>query len=67
VQIKNSNFAVGIIGDNSKNDNFSCGKTNCVCYNGFEGSIWEGERQRSVKIKSKEGNKIKTVINVTEG
>jgi len=65
--MKSSNFAVGIICDKNKDEDFSCSKVNCVCYNGFDGSIWEGEKQKFVKLKTKDGIKIKIVVNLNSG
>jgi|LakMenEpi03Aug12_release.lakeMendotaPanAssembly.Ray.scaffolds.fasta_scaffold90675_5 hypothetical protein len=38
---------------------------NCVCYNGYDGSICEQDKQRYVTIKPKEGNKLRTVVDMT--
>jgi hypothetical protein len=67
ILIKNNNIVVGVITDKNKDEQFSFKKMNCVCYNGYDGSICEQERQKYVNVKPKEGNKIRTVVDMTTG
>ena len=55
---------LGVITDKSKEEQFSFKKMNCICYNGYDGSICEQDKQKYVNIKPKEGNKIRTVIDM---
>lgn len=66
VQIKNSNIVVGVITDKLIEEQSSFKKIDCVCYNGHDGSICEQEKQKFVGIRPKDGNKIRTVIDVTQ-
>lgn len=65
ILIKNNNIVVGVITDKNKDEQFSFKKMNCVCYNGYDGSICEQDKQRYVNIKPKEGNKLRTVIDMS--
>jgi hypothetical protein len=65
ILIKNNNIVVGVITDKNKEEQFSFKKMNCVCYNGYDGSICEQDKQRYVTIKPKEGNKLRTVVDMT--
>lgn len=56
---------MGVITDKNKEEQFSFKKMNCVCYNGYDGSICEQDKQRYVTIKPKEGNKLRTVVDMT--
>lgn len=64
LQIKNYNIVVGIITDKNKDEQFSFKKMNCVCYNGYDGSICEQDKQKYVSLKPKENHKIRTVVDL---
>lgn len=63
--IRNSNIVVGIISEKNKEEQFSFKKMNSVCYNGYDGSICEQDRQSYVTVKPKEGNRLRTVVDMT--
>jgi len=67
VQIKNNNIVVGIITDKNKDEQFSFKKMNCVCYNGYDGSICEQDKQKYVNFKPKDNTKLRTVVDMTQG
>jgi hypothetical protein len=67
ILIKNNNIVVGVVTDKNKEEQFSFKKNNCVCYNGYDGSICEQEKQSYVTIKPKEGNKLRTVVDMSMG
>lgn len=64
LQIKNYNIVVGLITDKNKEEQFSFKKMNCVCYNGYDGSICEQDKQKYVSLKPKENHKIRTVVDL---
>lgn len=37
---------------------------NCICYNGYDGSICVQDRQKYVNVKPRESNKIRTVVDM---
>ena len=51
--IKNNNIVVGVITEKNKEEQFSFKKVNCVCYNGYDGSICEQDKQTYVNVKPK--------------
>ncbi len=56
---------VGVITDLNKEAQFSFKKPNSVCYNGFDGSICEQDKQSYVTVKPKEGTRLRTVVDMT--
>jgi hypothetical protein len=66
ILIRNNNIVVGVISDKSKDEQFSFKKPNCVCYNGYDGSICEQEKQRLVDCKPREGQRIRTVVDLVD-
>jgi hypothetical protein len=62
--IRNNNIVVGVISERKKDDQFSFKKLNCLCYNGYDGSVCEQEKIKYVGIKPKEGNRIRTVVDI---
>jgi len=64
ILIKNNNIVVGVITEKCKDEQFSFKKMNCVCYNGYDGSICEEDRQKYVTFKPKEGNRIRTMVDL---
>lgn len=64
IQIKNYNIVVGVITDKNKDEQFSFKKMNCVCYNGYDGSICEQDKHKYVTLKPKENHKIRTVVDL---
>jgi hypothetical protein len=64
VLIKNNNIVVGLISDKNKEEQFSFKKMNSVCYNGYDGSICEQDRQSYVAVKPKEGHRLRTVVDM---
>ena len=65
IHIRNNNIVVGLITDKNKDEQFSFKRLNSVCYNGYDGSICEQDRQSYVTIKPKEGNRLRTVVDMT--
>lgn len=65
ILIRNNNIVVGLITDKNKDEQFSFKRLNSVCYNGYDGSICEQDRQSYVTIKPKEGNRLRTVVDMT--
>ena len=39
-------------------------KMNCVCYNGYDGSICEQEKQKYVNVKPRQEKSIRTVVDM---
>lgn len=64
ILIKNNNIVVGVITEKCKEEQFSFKKMNCICYNGYDGSICEEDRQKYVNFKPKEGNRIRTLVDM---
>jgi hypothetical protein len=62
--IKNNNIVLGVISDKSKDEQFSFKKMNCVCYNGYDGSICEQEKQKYVNVKPRQEKSIRTVVDM---
>lgn len=64
--IKNNNIVVGVITDKNKEEQFSFKRSNCICYNGYDGSVCEQDKTIYVGYKPKENNKIRTVVDVSQ-